>query len=110
MASLDIVEAMSLDMVGLVMSIDVVDAMTSFGAVNARVSLGVVGVVQVSVRTEVSELRQTHQVGGAHSLDSLAAQGVGQVQQTFQVTVWGVVGFVIVNAKLVVTITSNINI
>ena len=79
----------SLDVVIVVVSLDVVDVILSFSAVDAVVSLGVVGAVEVSVRAEVSELSQTHEVGAAHPHHSLTAQGVSQVQQAFQVAVWG---------------------
>ena len=79
----------SLDVVNVVVSLDVVYIILSFGAVDALVSLGVVGAVEVSVRAEVSELSQTQEVGAAHPHHSLTAQGVGQVQQAFQVAVWG---------------------
>ena len=79
----------SLDVVNVVVSLDAVYIILCFGAVDALVSLGVVGAVEVSVRAEVSELSQTQEVGAAHPHHSLTAQGVGQVQQAFQVAVWG---------------------
>ena len=75
----------SLDAVPVPLTLDAVDSVRV-------VSLGVVAavdVVEVSVGAEVWELRQAHEVGGAHPLGPLTAQGVGQIQHAFQGTIWG---------------------